>query len=430
MSVQRRTKQATAPTASDPDAECFGPSTGKNGPRVRNFVFTLPNYSDAEYNWFINNHGNPTFLVVAKETCPTTGTPHLQGAMCLGRAVAFKTVKGWLPFKRAHIEPMRGTPSDSLRYCMKEDPHPLVLGDPPKDKGKQSCLTNAIEALQSGRTMRSLADEMETSKAIVCFSRGLTTFRNFRVPDRDGTTAPVVFWLAGPPGVGKTKCAWEYGLRRGGGCPSSVFFVPNCTGTTWWWDNYDPAVTTVVVDDFRPEGVRFEELLKLCDRYPHQVQIKGGYTPFASKVIIFTSPKKIDFTFPGWENTKQLHRRLEQGGGGEFDFGEDGELAKFQALIDALPATEKASDPPRPGSQPDHRSDSQRVEAGDENGGRERSIRELRRNATVLQLEQLRDLESTVRRGSSTSLSSGDESSSLNGSRDIGEGLSDDFESL
>lgn len=66
------------PPTDDEQAAAF-PATGKNGPRVRNFVFTLPNYTDEEYNWFLTRHGNPTWMIVAKEKCPSTGTPHLQG---------------------------------------------------------------------------------------------------------------------------------------------------------------------------------------------------------------------------------------------------------------------------------------------------------------------------------------------------------------
>lgn len=65
------------PPPSDGDSDSSKKS--KNGKRLRNFVFTLPNYTQEEYDWFINHHGAPTWLIVAKETCPKTGTPHLQG---------------------------------------------------------------------------------------------------------------------------------------------------------------------------------------------------------------------------------------------------------------------------------------------------------------------------------------------------------------
>lgn len=49
-----------------------------------------------------------------------TGRVHFQGAMCLGKQTAFKTIKQWFAFETAHIEPMRGTPHDSRVYCTKE----------------------------------------------------------------------------------------------------------------------------------------------------------------------------------------------------------------------------------------------------------------------------------------------------------------------
>lgn len=68
----------TTVPSDDEQASNFS-STGKNGARIRNFVFTLNNYTEEEYNWFLHSHGNPTWFIVGKEICPTTNTPHLQG---------------------------------------------------------------------------------------------------------------------------------------------------------------------------------------------------------------------------------------------------------------------------------------------------------------------------------------------------------------
>ena len=45
---------------------------------------------------------------------------------------------------------------------------------------------------------------------------------------------------------------------------------------TKWWCSYDKH-ETVVMDDFRSSNMRMNELLKLIDRYPHRVEVKGGF---------------------------------------------------------------------------------------------------------------------------------------------------------
>ncbi len=46
--------------------------------RYRNIVFTWNNYTLEEY-YYILESDIWTYVIVAKEICPDTGTPHLQG---------------------------------------------------------------------------------------------------------------------------------------------------------------------------------------------------------------------------------------------------------------------------------------------------------------------------------------------------------------
>jgi len=74
------------------DTSDINPSRHTGGPRRRNpqqrlqrFCFTLPNYTDTELSWLKDPTAwprIPRWLVIGKETCPSTGTLHLQG-ICL-----------------------------------------------------------------------------------------------------------------------------------------------------------------------------------------------------------------------------------------------------------------------------------------------------------------------------------------------------------
>lgn len=321
----------------------FG-SSGRNGPRVRNFCFTLPNYTEDDYSWFRTCHGNPTFLIVAKETCPTTGTPHLQGAMCLGRAVAFSTVKKWLPFHSAHIEPMRGTPYDSYVYCSKEDPNPIIVGAIPTQTGTSSVLDRAIEEIRGGASLSTLTSTPELAHAFVCHNRGLTALSRELDPERDPDKPPVCFWVYGDTGLGKTEAAFKFGCQYGGrgGCK----ILPD--STLKWFDGYKPRDhKVVIIDDFRSKGVIFNFLLQVLDRYPIQVPVKGGFVNWAPEVIIITTPKSIEETFEMRnlkrpEDIAQVKRRI---GRFTYDYNDDGEQDNFRIEGERLIA---ALQPPAP----------------------------------------------------------------------------------
>ena len=56
----------------------------------------------------------------------------------------------------------------------------------------------------------------------------------------------------------------------------------------------------------------FSELLRILDRYPHRVEVKGGSVQFNSSLIIITSPKSPQETWDGRsaEDIAQLTRRI------------------------------------------------------------------------------------------------------------------------
>jgi len=305
------------------------PKKSKNGLRLRNFVFTINNYTEDDWNWFQTNHGNPTYLIVAKEV-GEQGTPHLQGAMCLGRQVAFSTVKKWGPFQRSHIEPMRGTPEDSQRYCRK-DGNFFEIGSPP---GSSKPIDDAISAIREGKSLRELASDPVHSKAIVFHNRGLTTLRSLLAKPRDSTHPPKVYWFYGPTGTNKTRSAFELGVHYTG--LSSEIWISD-DPKLQWFDGYC-GQKVAIIDDFRPKSVKFNFLLRLLDRYPLNVQFKGGFTTWSPDIIIITTPNTIDDTFV-WrgqhlpEDIKQLTRRVSL----SLKFGTSSTALHFSALLASLP---------------------------------------------------------------------------------------------
>lgn len=131
---------------------------------------------------------------------------------------------------------------------------------------------------------------------ISCY-RGLYAYRMLTAKPRHHEMEILVF--QGPTGTGKSK-----------------YCMDNYPGAYWkqrgnWWDNYS-GEETVIIDEFYG-WLPYDTLLRLCDRYPLLVEVKGGQTQFTSKRIIITSnavPNAWykDVYFPAFERrVKEWH---------------------------------------------------------------------------------------------------------------------------
>lgn len=87
--------------------------------RSRKWLFTLNNWEDEELGTIISYFKNKEAKTyVIGEEIGEQGTPHLQGYVHFQKLVEFSTIKKLMP--RAHIEMVRGTEEENIRYCSKE----------------------------------------------------------------------------------------------------------------------------------------------------------------------------------------------------------------------------------------------------------------------------------------------------------------------
>lgn len=248
----------------------------RSGDRVSRFCFTLNNWTDDEYE---SIKSLPVrWLVVGKEV-GDQGTRHLQGACVIGKQLSFAAVKQLPGLTRAHIEAMRGTPADSLKYCSKEDLTPFVIGDMPTP-GKRNDIHTAVERIQAGESLKDLAKDTDGGVAIVKFHKGLNALISLLTPIR--RDAPFVYWIHGKTGTGKTRCCVEYSEVQ-----DRQYWMSN--GSLQWFDGYvnEPVA---ILDDLRSCHAKFSFLLRLLDRYTFDVPIKGGFVRWQPEVILITSP--------------------------------------------------------------------------------------------------------------------------------------------
>jgi len=279
--------------------------------RVRRIVFTLNNWTDEEYESLKTFAGGTTWFVMGKET-GENGTPHLQGACILGSQWSFSKLKTLTGFRRAHIEAMYGKPESSLVYCTKEDSNAFVHGTLPSP-GKRNDIHDVAKRVVEGATLRELAMDVEQGAvAVVKFHRGLTVLRSLTRGPR--TTVPKVFWVFGPTGTGKTRCVFKAARRLVERRDDDIWVS---SGGLKWFDGYD-GQPVAILDDFRSKHVpNFAFLLRLLDRYPINVEFKGGFVQWKPEYIFITCPTDPDDCFATRkmhkpEDIAQLHRRITQ----------------------------------------------------------------------------------------------------------------------
>ena len=95
--------------------------------------------------------------------------------------------------------------------------------------------------------------------------------------EKPRTTKTEVIILIGPTGTGKSHWARNYN-------PDQYWKTKS-----QWWDGYT-GQELCILDEFYG-WMKFDELLRLCDQYPLQVEVKGSFVQFTSKTIIITSNK-------------------------------------------------------------------------------------------------------------------------------------------
>ncbi|APZ87906.1 replication-associated protein [Anguilla anguilla circovirus] len=259
---------------------------------VRRVCFTLNNYTEEDLR-FIQKHltGVSKYLIVGKEV-GETGTPHLQGFINLKKKTHFNSVKKLLP--RAHIDKAKGTDQHNKDYCSKQEvalEHGEIQG-----QGKRNDLASALATVRAnGGDIKALED----SHAVVYakYKRGiLACIDDFGwKKERDWKTEVHVLW--GIPGCGKSRYAREQAPE--------AYYKPRGE----WWDGYT-GQEDVIVDDFYG-WLQFDELLRICDRYPHRVPVKGSFVQFTAKRIYITSNVPVPEWYPSrGSDLPALYRRL------------------------------------------------------------------------------------------------------------------------
>lgn len=219
---------------------------------------------------------------IYQEEVGANGTPHFQGYIELKAPRRITSLQRIPGLDGAHFEIRRGTRAEAIAYCQKKDDTyidgPYTFGDlEAGGQGSRNDYAGLKKAIDKGATDKALWDEYPD--LYLRFSSVIPKIRMLTTPQRNFKTKVYVLW--GPPNTGKTTWC----LNHSSGKEGPLYFKQRSN----WWDGYD-GVMNVILDDFYA-WIKYDELLRLCDMFPCQVEIKGSHVAFAPRRIYITSNK-------------------------------------------------------------------------------------------------------------------------------------------
>lgn len=252
--------------------------------KSRNWVFTSFNEQTPD------SELNAKYIAYAQETCPTTDKKHWQGFVALANAMTMSALKKKVNW---HLEAMKGNIQQNVDYCSKQGKL-IEFGEKPS-QGKRTDIMMIRDEIAAGHGMRDMVDMVTSYQSLKCAEAML----KYKENKREWKTEVVWYW--GPTGTGKTKTAFAEATDPWISAKSLK-----------WWEGYD-AHEHVIIDDFRTDFCTFYELLRILDRYPYRVEVKGGTRQLLAKKIWVTSPFKPEECYRyEAEQIDQLLRRIDE----------------------------------------------------------------------------------------------------------------------
>jgi len=278
----------------------------------RNYVFTVNNYTDKilrKMKKIAKSLEKHRYICYGLEVSPTTGNKHIQGYIQLNDRKKFTFLHEYFDLQKKgkqdkfHIEKAKGSVEKNQKYTSKtrdEDEVPneiwIEYGTPTK-QGKRTDLNDLKDKLRKNpKALRELIENDVVSTQQMRFVEGM---QKYMFKHRSPKERPTVLWLYGSTGKGKTRLVYDS-------------FESVCSVSDFKWPgNFYFQEECLLFDDFRKGDIPFHTLLKIVDRYPFTLAVKGSFVPLNSPFIVITSPQSIRNTFiESFEDIRQLERRI------------------------------------------------------------------------------------------------------------------------
>ena len=258
----------------------------------KDWCFTLNNYDEnqnTEMERILIDESVVRYAIYGKEV-GRSGTPHLQGYLCLVKKQRFDSVKKLFGIDQEGRN--KGTHDQARDYC-KKDGNFKEFGIDEGGASRRSDLTTAASELREGKSIKDIA--LDHPVTYIRNYRGLHQYLHM-IQEPVAVDGLRGHWFHGKSGVGKTR--------------SSTGKHPNCykKPQNKWWDGY-AGESVVCMEDVDNLNEGMCHLLKnWTDRYPVTGESKGGTVPLQHTAFVITS----NFTIEELVNSQVAEGKREQ----------------------------------------------------------------------------------------------------------------------
>jgi len=254
----------------------------------KTWVFTINNYTETDVN-LMKAWAEEVSRITASKEVGEGGTPHIQGA------VTFKNKKRLGGLKKLHARAhwAIALAADCFLYCMKEDSELIVNVNNTK-QGKRSDIDEITDMIKAKKPKWEIAEKVP--RGAFKYPKHIDMYAALLIKPR--SEPPEVYWRWGATGTGKTRYVFDN---------HTDLWVSN--RNLDWFDGYN-GQEVALFEEFRGSNCDFHWLLRLLDRYPMQVPIKGSFVQWVPKIIYITTDRTPQQAYPGEPGIEQLLRRI------------------------------------------------------------------------------------------------------------------------
>jgi hypothetical protein len=262
----------------------------------KHWVFTLNNYTEEDEQRLRDfAAGNSCKYLIFGREVGESGTKHLQGYAIFEKKTRLSSAKASIN-ARAHLETKRGTPQQAADYCKKDGDYE-EFGTRTTNQGRRSDLDELYLAIADGQTKQEIGDTF--TGTYIKYKRSIDELIRERERNHRDECKVIVFY--GETGTGKTRTIWE------NHDPDDIYVHAGDR----WFDGY-VGQPVAVFDDYGGSEFKLSYFLKLLDRYPWRVPIKGSFVRWNPSRIYITSNKAPEEWYANAypEHQRALMRRL------------------------------------------------------------------------------------------------------------------------
>jgi hypothetical protein len=176
----------------------------------------------------------------------------------------------------------------------------------PVRKGKRTDLDKACEIIAGGGSLADVAEESLATAAR--YSRNLNDLKFILMAKQAKEPREIeVIVINGPTGVGKSHLAMEMASSD----PKGYYMLCSTSSkSTLWFDGYS-GENTLVMDEFRPTWCNYSYLLRLLDKWPLRLPMKGAHTWALWTRVIITTTHPVGTWYDVADSaTGELFRRI------------------------------------------------------------------------------------------------------------------------